>query len=62
MKHLLNIIFFISIIYIIYWAYSNVDYVSVFKDSKSLVKYEFEKENLKTSIESFAEVIKKRMQ
>lgn len=62
MKHLLNIIFFISIIYIIYWAYSNVDYVSVFKDSKNLVKYEFEKENLKTSIESFAEVIKKRMQ
>lgn len=62
MKHFLNIIFFISIIYIIYWAYSNVDYVSVFKDSKSLVKYEFEKENLKTSIESFAEVIKKRMQ
>lgn len=62
MKHFLNIIFFIFIIYIIYWACCNVDYVSVFKDSKSLVKYEFEKENLKTSIESFAEVIKKRMQ
>ena len=61
MKLLFRIIFFISSVYIIFWSYNNIDFVSVFRDGVNLVKYEFNKDNLQTSIESFIEVIKKRM-
>jgi len=59
MKLLFKIFFSISIIYISIWAYNNVDFRSLFCDSKNLIKYEFQKDNFLKSADSLITMLQK---
>ena len=61
MKLFFRVLFLISTVYITFWSYNNIDFISIFKDGINLVKYEFNMENLQTSIDSFMVILKKQM-
>lgn len=61
MKTVFRIIFLLFSLYAVVWSYYNVDFNSIIKDTKGLVQYEFDKDNFETSIESFVNMIQKRI-